>query len=93
MRYFFDYRAQGQSLLDYRGEVFSNFQSAIEFAEATAEFLTQSLANDWTGWSIEVRNASGDKLISLPVADRRPVCGLRPVMQPAHSSATPLPLQ
>jgi hypothetical protein len=73
MRYFFDYTAKDQSLLDYKGDEFTNSQSAIDFAESMAQLLTHSLGTDWAGWSIEVRNAAGEKLLSLQVGGERQV--------------------
>jgi Domain of unknown function (DUF6894) len=67
MRFFFDYSTNGRSLYDYRGDEFQSPQSAIEFAEATAQYLKHSLSIDWIGWWIEVRNADGMKFFSLPV--------------------------
>jgi hypothetical protein len=66
-RFFFDYRTNDKSLYDYRGDEFASSQSAIEFAQATVQVLKHSLAGDWMGWSVEVRNAEGAKLLSLPV--------------------------
>jgi hypothetical protein len=67
MRYFFDYRAKDQSLLDYRGDEFHNPQGAIEFAQAIAHDLKHSLSADWSGWSVEVRSADGAKFYTLAV--------------------------
>lgn len=72
-RFFFDYTTKDRSLYDYRGDEFSNSQSAIEFAHETAQVLTQSLSGDWVGWSVEVRNADGEKFLSLPVGDAVPI--------------------
>jgi hypothetical protein len=72
-RFFFDYTTKDQSLYDYRGDEFVNTQSAIEFAQATAQILTHSLSGDWVGWSIEVRNAEGKKYFSLPVGNAAPI--------------------
>jgi hypothetical protein len=65
--FFFDLTTTNQSLYDYRGDKFSSSQSAIEFAQETAHMLKHSLSDDWTGWSVEVRNAEGKKFLSLPV--------------------------
>jgi hypothetical protein len=67
MRFFFDYTTKDQSLYDYQGNEFRNSQNAIEFAEAMAQFLRDSLTGEWSGWSVEVRNAEGKKFFSLPV--------------------------
>jgi len=65
--FFFDLTTTDQLLYDYRGDKFSSPQSAIEFAQETARMLKHSLSDDWTGWSVEVRNAEGKKYFSLPV--------------------------
>jgi hypothetical protein len=67
MRFFFDYTAKDRSLYDYQGDVFLSSKDAYEFAQATAQSLKNSLASEWMGWSVEVRNAEGRKLFSLPV--------------------------
>jgi hypothetical protein len=66
-RFFFDYTMQGKSVRDYRGEEFPSSEAAIDFAEATVQVLNHSLAGDWIGWSLEVRNAEGIKFLSVPV--------------------------
>jgi hypothetical protein len=66
-RFFFDYTAKDRSLYDYQGDNFLSSKDAYEFAQATALSLKNSLAGDWMGWSVEVRNAEGRKLFSLPV--------------------------
>lgn len=65
--FFFDLTTSGQSLYDYRGDEFASSQSAIEFAQETVRMLKHSLSGDWTGWSVEVRNAEGKKFFSLPI--------------------------
>jgi hypothetical protein len=72
-RYFFDYKAKDQSLYDYQGDEFMSSEHAYEFAEATAQSLKNSLRGDWRGWSVEVRNAEGRKLFSLPVDIPSPI--------------------
>ena len=67
MCFFFDYTSNDRSLYDYRGEYFLSPEAAIDFAQTTAQVLTNSLSGDWVGWSIEVRNADGKKFVSLPV--------------------------
>ena len=56
-RFFFDYTAKEQSLLDYGGHEFRSSQAAIDFAQAIAQDLRHSLNGNWLGWSVEVRNA------------------------------------
>lgn len=67
-RFFFDYKAKDESLLDYRGQEFTNAASALEFAQEIVQHLTHSLATDWSGWSVEVHAADGEKYFSFPVA-------------------------
>jgi hypothetical protein len=66
-RFFFDYTAKEQSLLDYGGHEFRSSQAAMEFAQAIAQDLKHSLSGNWLGWTVEVRNASGARVLSLPV--------------------------
>jgi hypothetical protein len=66
-RFFFDYTAKEQSLLDYGGHEFSSFAGASEFAQAVAQDLKYSLSGDWLGWCVEVRNAHGKRLLTLAV--------------------------
>jgi hypothetical protein len=73
LRFFFDYKSQDQSLYDYKGCEFLTTRAAIEFAEVIAEDLRNSLAAEWKSWSVEVRNAEGEKLIALPVGSTGPI--------------------
>ena len=66
-RFFFDYTAKDRSLLDYLGDEFRSPQAAVDYAETIAENLKHSLTEDWTGWSIDVRNAQGTRLFSVGV--------------------------
>lgn len=68
MRFFFDYTTRDRSLYDYRGEDFGTVESAIQYAGEIAENLKHSLAGDWAGWCVEVRNDEGKKLSSLHIA-------------------------
>lgn len=66
-RFFFDYTAKEQSLLDYGGHEFPSSGAAIEFAQAIAHDLKHSLSDNWRGWCVEVRNVAGLRLQSVPV--------------------------
>lgn len=66
-RYFFDLKSHVRSIYDYKGDDFLNSQAACEYAEMIALDLKHRLNADWTGWSVEVRSAHGEKLLSLPV--------------------------
>ena len=66
-RFFFDYTANEQALLDYGGHEFPSSGAAIEFAQAIAHDLKHSISENWRGWCIEVRNVAGLRLRSVPV--------------------------
>lgn len=66
-RFFFDYRTSDQALYDYGGQEFRSVQSAEEFAQMIVQDLSNSLTDDWHGWSVEVRTAEGSRLLSLAV--------------------------
>ena len=66
-RFFLGSTTKEQSLLDYGGHEFRSSQAAIQFAEAIAQDLKHSLAENWRGWNVEVRNATGMRLLSLPL--------------------------
>jgi hypothetical protein len=72
-RFFFDYRTRDRALYDYEGQEFKSVQSAEEFAQMIVQDLSYSLTDDWHGWSVEVRNAEGGRLLSLPVERPRRV--------------------
>lgn len=67
-RFFFDFTTQGRSLYDYVGDEFLNPKGACRHAEAIALDLKHRLSGEWAGWSVEVRDASGRKFLSLPIA-------------------------
>lgn len=67
MRFFFDYTSENQVALDYRGEEFSGPDAATEFAEAIAQDMRVNISGDWIGWSVEVRNIVGKKIVSLAI--------------------------
>jgi hypothetical protein len=67
MRFFFDYTSSDQSLYDYHGHEFLNPEAAMEFAQAIAEDLRQSLTDDWNSWSVQVRSPQGKSIFSLTV--------------------------
>ena len=67
MRFFFDYATKGQLLHDYRGDEFRDVDAAVEHAAVIAENLQFTLNGEWVGWFIEVRNAEGFKLSTVPI--------------------------
>jgi two-component system, chemotaxis family, chemotaxis protein CheY len=75
MRLYLDYTSKGRVLYDYAGIEFLSTNDAYNFAAETADALKNQLDSDWTGWSIEVRNADGRKYftLSLDAAESIPV--------------------
>jgi hypothetical protein len=67
MRFFFDCKTKDQPLYDYQGTEFRTSQGAFEFAEVMVQHLRDSLSGEWSSWSIEVRDAQGNRLFSMPV--------------------------
>jgi CheY-like chemotaxis protein len=72
MRLFFDYTTRDRAIYDYKGDEFLSLDDAFDFAETTAETMKHSLNGDWTGWSVEVRDAECKKYFSLPINIGRP---------------------
>jgi len=70
-RFFFDYRTRDQALYDYGGQEFRSVQSAEEFAQMIVQDLSNSLTDDWRGWSVEVRTAEGHRHRTLAVMSQR----------------------
>lgn len=71
-RFFFDYKAKDELLLDYRGQEFTNAAGAFDFAQEIVQDLKHSLNTDWSEWSVEVCAADGEKYFSFPVACEMP---------------------
>jgi hypothetical protein len=67
MRYFFDLIQSDHSLFDYKGDEFTSLNAARDFAVTTAQRLGNSLAGEWSGWTLEVRCSSGQKYFSMPI--------------------------
>lgn len=72
MRFFIDYKAEGESLYDYQGEEFLSSDDALDFAQSTVLALKNNLSGLWKGWSVEVRSAEGKKYFSLPIDSSAP---------------------
>jgi hypothetical protein len=73
MRFFLDYKTKDQALYDYQGEEFMSPKDAFDFAQETARSLRNKLDADWTGWSVEVRDAHGKTHFSFAVDTGRAV--------------------
>ncbi|HEY7244187.1 MAG TPA: hypothetical protein VH678_09925 [Xanthobacteraceae bacterium] len=66
-KYFFDLVGQGRSQYDYRGRVLAAPEKAFHLAELIALDLDVRAEGEWSGWSINVRNAYGQQYFSVPV--------------------------
>jgi hypothetical protein len=89
MRFFLDYKTKDKSLYDYQGDEFMSSKDAFDFAQATADSLKNTLAADWTGWSVEVRDADGKKYFSFLVQTGRAIAAWTnspPAAQLGHST-------
>jgi len=66
MRFFFDCVCANQTLFDFTGFDFANSGSAIQFARERVTLAQNCLSREWVGWSLEVSDARGIKVCSLP---------------------------
>ena len=66
-RYFFDLVNPQRSEYDFRGGEFPTPDRAFQLAELIALDLAIEPESKWSGWSIEVCNALGQSLFSVPV--------------------------
>ena len=66
-RFFFDFTSNDSTLYDYGGEQLLSHDDAYDFALATAEVLRHSQNENWSGWSVNVRDAEGKSFFSLPI--------------------------
>jgi len=67
-RYFFDRVSSERAEYDYRGRDFSSPEAARQLAEIIALDLELMDEGGWSGWAIAVRNALGEQLFSVPIA-------------------------
>ena len=68
-RFFFDVTGRQKVIFDYVGSEFKSPDGAVEFAQEKLALLKNSLNREWAGWSIEVRNVTGQKFCSIPIDD------------------------
>ena len=66
-QYFFDRVSQGRAEYDYQGRAFGSPEKARELAELIALDLEIEPDGRWSGWSIDVRNALGERFFTIPV--------------------------
>jgi len=68
MRLFFDVLQQDPPpSYDYHGHYFSKPEDATQMAELIAADLGCSETGNWAGSHVQVRNAAGETLFSVPV--------------------------
>ena len=68
-RYFFDRVSGSRSEYDYQGRVLPTPEKAFQLAELMALDLGVADGDQWTGWTIDVRNALGKQFFSVPVRE------------------------
>ncbi len=68
-RYFFDRVSGARSEYDYQGRVFPTPEKAFQLAELMALDLGVGDGDQWSGWTIAVRNALGEQFFSVPVRE------------------------
>lgn len=67
MQLFFDVLRQDTRSYDYHGRYFQRPEEATQMAELIAADLGCSETGDWVGSQVQVRNAAGETLFSVPV--------------------------
>ena len=67
MRLFFDVLHQGSPSYDYHGRDFGRPEDATQMAEFIAADLGCSETDNWIDSQVQVRNAAGETLFSVPV--------------------------
>jgi hypothetical protein len=68
-RYFFDRVGRNRAEYDYKGHALSTPEKARQLAELIALDLGIDPEGPWTGWTVNVCNAQGQKLFSIPVGE------------------------
>lgn len=67
-RYFFDLVSGSRAEYDYQGRELGTPEQARELAELIAlDLEIASSDGQWTGWSVDVRNARGRREFCIPV--------------------------
>jgi hypothetical protein len=66
-RYFFDVVGHGRSELDHTGRILPTIERAYDAAELMAFDLVVKREDETIGWAVNVSNAEGHKLFSIPV--------------------------
>jgi hypothetical protein len=66
-KYFFDRVGHCRLEYDYKGRMLSTPEKAHQLAELIALDLGIEPEGNWRGWTIDVRNALGQRFFSVPV--------------------------
>jgi len=66
-RYFFDLVCPNRVELDFRGSEFPSVERAYRQAEIIALDLAVGIADNWFGWTVEVRDQGGQRLFHVPI--------------------------
>ena len=66
--YFFDRVSRQRSEYDFNGQTLASPDAARQFAELIAIDLEVSEEGNWSGWAINVRDASGKQFFSVSVS-------------------------
>jgi hypothetical protein len=66
-KYFFDVVGEGCMELDFHGRAFAEPQKAFQLAHMLALDMEVGYADEYSGKSVDVRCADGQKLFSVPI--------------------------
>jgi hypothetical protein len=66
-KYFFDVIGDDCTELDFHGRAFSEPQKAFEVAHMLALDMEVGYGDEYSGRTVHVRSALGDKLFSVPI--------------------------
>ena len=66
-KYFFDITREHSRQYDYHGRMLPGPEQAQRYAELLALDLEMNVDGQWSGWAVDVRDARGRQLCSVPV--------------------------
>ena len=67
-KYFFDVVSEGSEEYDFHGHDFAEPQKAVQLAHLLALDMQVGYGDELSGGSINVRNAAGHELFTVPIA-------------------------
>ncbi len=68
-KYFFDVIGEGCLEYDFHGRDFAEEQKALQLAHLLALDMEVGYADEYSGGSIDVRNAAGHQLFTVPIRE------------------------